>query len=93
MDQMEDWVVYRVFQRKRRAEKQAGILSRPSNKENNGRLEVMMRSNFMINYMLEDNCDRLSPPQPASSSCSSEITEVSPPNELDREETSSRSRI
>lgn len=91
--EMEDWVVYRVFQKKKRPEKQAGIISRPSNNENSDRLEV--------NYMLELDNSRsghhLGRPHevPNSSSCSSEIThEVSSNYALDdQEETSSRSRI
>ncbi|KAF5479273.1 hypothetical protein F2P56_000108 [Juglans regia] len=99
--EIEDWVVYRVFQRKKRPEKQAGIISRSSNNENSERMEaIMIRPNLMNYCMLELDNSRsdhyLGPPQvPNSSSCSSEIThEVSSNNALDQEETScSRSRI
>lgn len=85
--EMEDWVVYRIFQRKKRPHEKQGVISQSSNGKKARRLE-MMRPSFM-NSMLEDGSD-LGGTQPASS-CSSEITAVSSTG-LDQEETSSRIR-
>jgi len=77
--EMEDWVVYSVFQRKTSPAKQR-FISQRSNIKKNRRLEMEVIT------PMEDSSD-LGPPQPCSS-CSSEITEVSS-NGLDQEETSS----
>ncbi|GLT57376.1 hypothetical protein SLA2020_303540 [Shorea laevis] len=71
--EMEDWVVYSVFQRK---------TSTPAKQR-----FISQRSSTKKTRRLEDSSDLGGPPQP-SSSCSSEITEVSSNGFLDQEETS-----
>ncbi|XWS30542.1 hypothetical protein CRYUN_Cryun24cG0126700 [Craigia yunnanensis] len=73
-----DWLVFRVFQRKRKVKKH-GVISNKSQTTS----AVTMAS--CIDFTVED-CSVFGPPQPTSSS-SSEITEVSS-NELDQEESS-----
>lgn len=73
--EMEDWVVYSVFQRK---------TSTPAKQR-----FISQRSSTKKTRRLEDSSDLGGPPQP-SSSCSSEITEVSSNGFLDQEETSPR---
>ncbi|KAF5456978.1 hypothetical protein F2P56_021120 [Juglans regia] len=86
---MEDWVVYLVFQRKKRPEKQGVMISQPSNSKKIRRLEVRPTT---MNYMGEVSSDLGPDPQP-SSSCKSEITEVSSIIGLDQEETSTHIRF
>ncbi|XP_041008718.1 uncharacterized protein LOC121252929 [Juglans microcarpa x Juglans regia] len=86
---MEDWVVYLVFQRKKRPEKQGVMISQPSNSKKIRRLEVRPTT---MNYMGEVSSDLGPDPQP-SSSCKSEITEVSSIIGLDQEETTTHIRF
>ncbi|KAF2301842.1 hypothetical protein GH714_029792 [Hevea brasiliensis] len=78
-----EWVVYRVFQRKRRPRKQGIIISKPSN-TNQTTHEV--NSPSFVEFTMEESSD-MGPPQPTSP-CSSGITEVYS-NGLDEEEINS----
>ncbi|KAF2322940.1 hypothetical protein GH714_032259 [Hevea brasiliensis] len=81
-----DWVVYRVFQRKRRPRKHGNIISQPSNTNNIQTTHEVMRSSF-TEFIMEENSD-MGPPQP-SSPCSSGVTDEVSSSGLDKEEISS----
>ncbi|KAJ9178862.1 hypothetical protein P3X46_010711 [Hevea brasiliensis] len=81
-----DWVVYQVFQRKRRPRKHGNIISQPSNTNNIQTTHEVMRSSFM-EFRMEENSD-MGPPQP-SSPCSSGVTDEVSSSGLDKEEISS----
>lgn len=80
MSEMElgaEWVVYRIFQRKRKPRRHG-----TSKNETNGMMNRQSCTVFSV-----ENCDVLGAPQP-SPSCSSEVTEEMSSNVLDQEETS-----
>lgn len=68
VEEMEDWVVYRVFQKRRRP-KRHGVSSQPSTNNNN-------KAQSIIDLVVENSSDP-GPPQPYSPSSSSEISELS----------------
>ncbi|MHA4801749.1 hypothetical protein, partial [Enterococcus faecium] len=64
VEETEDWVVYRVFQ-KRRKPKKHGVRSQPSSNNN--------KAQSIIDLVVEDSSDP-GPPQPYSPSSSSDIS-------------------
>lgn len=83
-----DWVVYRIFERKKRPKKHGSISSNNLNITWNSNKNQLQAIGFITTEA--DQSDLLGPPsQPAASSCSSEITadELSS-SALDQEETS-----
>lgn len=64
---MEDWVVYRVFQKRRKPKKQHGISSNSQPLENNNKAQSI------IDLVMEDTSDP-GPPQPSSPSSSTDLS-------------------
>ncbi|CAK9172000.1 unnamed protein product [Ilex paraguariensis] len=89
MMQMGDWVVCRIYQKKRKAKKD-GVKTQYWNGSMNTADMLIRPSNSIIDLLMEDSTDELGPPQP-SASWSSGITEVSSDHDdqLDDEESSS----
>ncbi|KAK9225415.1 hypothetical protein WN943_010456 [Citrus x changshan-huyou] len=82
-----DWVVYRIFQRKKKPKKRGVVSSNNLNITKNSHKNQLQVIDFSV--IEADQTDLLGPPPQAASSCSSEITadELSP-SVLDQEETS-----
>uniref|UniRef100_A0A5B6YJ91 Putative NAC domain-containing protein 68 n=2 Tax=Davidia involucrata TaxID=16924 RepID=A0A5B6YJ91_DAVIN len=86
MMEMEDWVVCRIYQKKRKAKNHGVKAPVPITNSNKTRRNIggVIRPSINMDFMMEDSTDNSGPPQP-SPSCSSGITEVSS-NESDQEE-------
>lgn len=82
-----DWVVYRIFQRKKKPKKRGVVSSNNLNITKNSHKNQLQVIDFSV--IEADQTDLLGPPPQPVSSCSSEITadELSP-SVLDQEETS-----
>ncbi|XP_044503001.1 NAC domain-containing protein 83-like [Mangifera indica] len=79
---MSDWIVYRIFQRKRKPKKHGSVSNYLPCSNRNQTVGITRPSR--LDFSVEDQSDLLGPPQPCSSS-SSEITDEIC---LDQEETS-----
>ncbi|KAJ0053592.1 hypothetical protein Pint_03052 [Pistacia integerrima] len=77
-----DWIVYRIFQRKRKPEKHESVSNLPSSRNKNQTIGIT-RPNC-IDFTIADQSDFLGPPKPCSSSSSDVTAEIC----LDQEETS-----
>ncbi|KAL5797239.1 hypothetical protein ACOSQ2_002059 [Xanthoceras sorbifolium] len=88
-----EWVVYRIFQRKRKTKKPgAAVVSNRLSNSSKNQTNIGMNNRPNCIVFSVDNSDMLAAPQP-SSSCSSEVTDEISSNVLDQEETSAHNNF